>query len=305
MPENNANFIYKHSIDKNNNTNIISLNGYIYRADKHSNYMLRKFPAYFGSLNSALEYFEKEFYMKKYKTKKELKIILLDGTQNNIRLLQNMYKNMINREKTYNINNINNTNIRLEYILIQVLYGMILDKFNKIDLCDMSFNEIYDNLLLLCKKISVKTKEPVLISEINIFIYILATYSIQDEIKPSRMSVRYLDRILMHLMNETFESKYDGIYYNRLEIDENTNIKSESLKIGENDLCYLVNKEIYKMDRKDYSCAPSEICIWNPKKNLDLVEMLKNKDGKNILINLNHHKNIKKYMKKRRWHRQI
>lgn len=297
MPEIKNNLKYKRSIYNNNITNIILLTDYIYRADTHPNDVLRKFPAYFGSFVSALEYFKKESYMKKYKTKKELKIILLDGTPNNVILLQNMYKNRIN--------NINNTKIKLEYILIQTLYGMILDKFKNIDLCDMSYNDIYDNLLLECKKISVKTKEPVLESEIELFIDILIIYSIRNDAIPSRMSVRYLDRILMHLMNETFESKYDGIYYNRLEIDENTNIKSESLKIGENDLCYLVNKEIYKMDRKDYSCAPSEICIWNPKKNLDLVEMVKNKDGKKILINLNHHKNIKKYMKKRRWHRQI
>ena len=297
MPEIKNNLKYKLSIYNNNITNIILLTDYIYRADTHPNDVLRKFPAYFGSFVSALEYFKKESYMKKYKTKKELKIILLDGTPNNVILLQNMYKNRIN--------NINNTKIKLEYILIQPVYGMILDKFKNIDLCDMSYNDIYDNLLLECKKISVKTKEPVLESEIELFIDILIIYSIRNDAIPSRMSVRYLDRILMHLMNETFESKYDGIYYNRLEIDENMNIKSESLKIGENDLCYLVNKEIYKMDRKDYSCAPSEICIWNPKKNLDLVEMVKNKDGKNILINLNHHKNIKKYMKKRRWHRQI
>ena len=282
-------------LEKNSDINIILLNGNIYRTDDHTSLVLRKFPAFFGSYESAIEYIQNGFYIKKYKIKRELKIILLDETMNNVTLIQNMFQYMINKNK------MNNIKIKLEYILIQVLYGIILDKFSNIDLCGMSFDEIHKNLISECKKIEVDAKRKIEESSIETFIDILKMYSTRNDIKPSRVSLRYLDQTLMYLMSETFKS-YDGIYYHKKEMNKNMNIKSDDHSDkGNNDLCYIVNKELYEKNTKGYTCVPSEICIWHPQNDLDIVDINKYENGKFVLQNMNHHKNVKRYMKKKHW----
>ena len=76
----NSSIINKDKIIKNingYNLELVTLNGRIYRSDKHTFDLLRKNPAFFGDFESATKYLSDGSYIKYYDTKKGdvLKII--------------------------------------------------------------------------------------------------------------------------------------------------------------------------------------------------------------------------------------
>jgi hypothetical protein len=124
---------------------------------------------------------------------------------------------------------------------------------------------------------------------IEMLLDMIEYYKTRDDIKPSRVGIRYLDKLLMEMLMKIFTKyDYDGIYLN-----------NETMT--ENHLCYYVNSEYYRKKIKDtITCIPSEMTIWNPQRDLDIVEMKKYENGKIIKQDIEYLKRMENHKKKMR-----
>lgn len=274
--------IIQENICKDNKINIevVYLDGYIYRGDPHNNLILSTVPRFYGTQESAQKYFNS--YVKKYHTKRKLKLLYVGSSNENKRMLLDMIKCMIK-----NNNDDDKDVLESMYIVIQVIYGVIIDKFSNIDTLGLSDDEISEKLDKSCKTLDYMYDES--IEYIEMLLDMIEYYKTRDDIKPSRVGIRYLDKLLMEMLMKIFTKyDYDGIYLN-------------NGKMTETHLCYHVNNEYYnKKITNTLTCIPSEMTIWNPQRDLDIVEMKKYENGKVIKQDIEYLKRMENYKKKLR-----
>lgn len=229
----------------------IIINGTIYRGDKHPFDVLRQKPAFFGDKQSAIDYVHtNNWYIKTYTTKRPLKLLNISNTPDNILLLRNFFKNYLIPKYD------NDPLVKITYILLQVLYGIIPDNMSNLDMVGLDTKFIRQHFE----------------QDINIdkFIYLLDNYKLPTII-PSRTSLRELDQYLVDDLDVMLEQfNIDGIWFSPYE-NNNANIQDKS-KL----LCIRVNKDILKRDSQELTCVPSEMCIFKPNESLNIVRLQQN-----------------------------
>ena len=103
------------------------------------------------------------------------------------------------------------------------------------------------------------------ISDINT---ILTIYTKDAKIRPSRCSMREIDKCIVHNLRMIL-NKYQigGIWFSNKFIysDDPSNMS----------LCVKVNKDLYKKESIKLTCVPSEINIFNPKKSLTIKKIVR------------------------------
>jgi hypothetical protein len=242
----------------------ITIDGYIYRGDPHNFDMVRDKPTYYGDYQSALKYIKNNEYIKTFKTLNEINLLCLNNTPKNIRFIHLFFTEFLlqqpSEDKTFTI---------ITFILLQVAYGFIFDSMKNLNLYGLSTNDIKDYLIKNINDIDV----------VDDFIDIITIY-IKDDIIPSRCSLRKIDQLLMNNLNILFSPyNFQGIWF----------LSEETIK--NNELCMVINRELFEIKTSMLSCVGTELCIFNPNKYLKNVRLEKYTNNKLIHVN---YPNVKK-----------
>ena len=275
--------------------NIVVLDGYIYRGDRHFGHSILHRPKFYGDYDSAYSYVKNNLYFKTYITIHPIKLLCLNDTKDNIKLIKDFIKYLINQDKY-----INNNIIKVTYILLQICFGLIEGAFNNLDLCGLDLNIIGNYLIHYKNQIKKKEFDDELMDLLKMIINKYQT----NNIIPSRLSILEFDGILVSMLSEILVPYgIDGIWYNN-------SIKYMKLQNNEFDqknqiLCMAINRDLYKTESSKISCVPSDLCIFYPfgKLKMTKIEQKINDKLVNIDINLNikriQYKNLyNKYKKK-------
>ena len=259
---------------------VVILDGYIYRGDKQSQNIIRDIPTFYGDYNAAFAYVRNNEYLKTYITKVPLKLLCLNNTKDNIQLIRKFFKYLID------IND--NLTIKIAYILLQIFYGLIDGSFDNIDLCNLELDTIGNYLLNYDKQIKRKRINKDLIDLLKMIINKYKT----KNIIPSRVSISEYDFILASMLSDILKPyNIDGLWINNTLLN-NTLLNNENL------LCRAINRDYYKSTSIKLTCVPSDLCIFNAIKKIQLtkLEQLIN----NKLININIQFNTDRYINKNR-----
>lgn len=254
-------------LDQKVKTNIIS--GYIYRGDSHRNIVLVNSPRFYGTYTSASMYVEEDHYLKRYTTMKNLRLLnLSNDDKDDVRNLLKFFTTFVLDKSP------NKVDVAIIIVLLQVLFGLIDGKLNKVSLSDKAITDF-----LVKHKIENLT--------IELFIKIVDDLASGDtDTIPSRCSIRPLDKLLMVLMRDTLTPyDIDGTFYFQKSVYD-TKLKSPNL---------LCNKVDENYDGGT-TCVPSEICIFNPSESLGGVIFWKKLSGR--FRRAFAHKKYKGYIKK-------
>jgi hypothetical protein len=232
------------------NINVIILDGIIYRGDTHNNTLLRNSPAYFGDYKSSAKYLSKDSYLKLYTTKQPIKLLCLNNNKDNIIKLKALFKDVLSLKF--------GKRSLVTFILLQISYGIISGNSFNIDLIELSISII---LQTLKRKMNLPKEN---VSDINT---ILTNYVKDSKIRPSRCSMREVDKCIVHNLRIMLD-KYQigGIWFSNKFVysDDPSNIS----------LCVKVNKDIYDKESTRLTCVPSEINIFNPSKSLNIKKII-------------------------------
>ncbi|AYV80637.1 MAG: hypothetical protein Harvfovirus4_1, partial [Harvfovirus sp.] len=224
---------------------IVEICGTIYRGDGHVVSMIRDRPTFFGDYESAMKYSSAEMYLKSYKTKNKITLLVLTKTKENILYLHYFFKNYLTGKYSHSKQDL--VSLQITYIMLQVAFGLIPGSMKNIDLCSLSIPFI-DSYLRHQYDLESNT--------VDDFILILTKYR-TDDVIPFRYSQRSLDRILMENLSKLLkEFGIEGIFYHQPE--EILAIQKPKL------LCVVMNKILYEKHVDNITCPPSEICVFSP-----------------------------------------
>lgn len=251
------------NIDNNylgKNLRVKKIMGYIYRGDTHDAQVLSLNPKFYGSRESAEKYTRVNEYLKRYTTMKELTLLDLSNTKENISNIIAFFNNIIKTHGT--INN------KMSLLLLQMLFGLVHNVFIHTDLTK---DEIKDYL----EQREISRGNMIYFFEIKN--KLLASGS---PLIPSRCSIRPFDQILMiNLKNILKPFNIDGIFYlNKDNYDDKNNLCRKLTKYYNANLC-----------------VPSEICVFNPADNLGGVIFWKR--TKTGFVNIKKHEKYKKQIR--------
>lgn len=264
------NKIYNYSTDINddvitiniNNVDIkiVKLNGIIFRGDTNDGPSTPKRPAFYGDLKNTLLYAggkKSENYMKAYETKKKLNLLLI--SKSNFKNIDKFFRDVLLKD-----NLANHIVIKMTHIMLQICMGMIDGNMDSLYLWDFSKKDVY---------LYFKFNEYGLHRD-DIRIFMKTIYDFNDaNTVPSRMSMYDFDKILM-INLKSLLGKYNihGTWFNGG--DENPSYFFGNNNPNPNLLCVKIDKVI---DSPDFftGCVPAEICIFNPKKNLEVKKIIK------------------------------
>lgn len=269
---------YDYQLDDDINKNYMNygittclVNGYIYRGDDHKNIVLSGSPKFYGTHNSASLYVKNDEYLKRYSTVKSLRLLKLTNDATNTKSILNFFTNVVLQKET------RKTDIKISIILIQILFGIVDKKLEKMDLSSdiistyLKSNGISDTI-------------------VELFIKVVEDLENENSMTiPSRCSIRPLDKLLMKLLKKYLEEyEIDGTYYFPSDSYQDPKIKESP------DL--LCNKIDNNCENCGSTCVPSEICIFNPSVSLGGVIIWKKVDG--MLRRAFFHKKFKGYIRK-------
>jgi hypothetical protein len=235
---------------------IVKINGKIYRGDTHDAPIIRKTPAFYSDMESAVVYIlqeTKDKFLKGYLTKKPINLLVI--SKSNHKMLDIFFREVLMKDKLSN-----KIVVKMTHILLQVCFGMIDGDMDSLDLWGFSTEEIINYL-----KYHKYTKSPKI--TIDNFIRMITTLN-KKGIRPSRMSIRPLDKILMHNLKDLF-SGYDiqGMWFYSDDDPEYFTLGSSvPFKNLDNQFCNRVEKDIYEDD--GITCVTTELCIFDPSKYL-------------------------------------
>ena len=233
------------------NINIIMLDGTIYRGDTHDNTLLRHSPAYFGDYKSSARYLSKDSYLKLYTTKYPIKLLCLNNDQDNITKLKTLFRDALSLKF--------GKRALVTFILLQISYGIIFGNSLNIDLMGLPIPKI---LQTLKHKMNLPKDN---ISDINT---ILTNYAKDSKIRPSRCSMREVDKcIVFNLRIMLDKHQIGGIWFSNKFV-----YSDDPLNMS---LCVKVNKDIYEKESTKLTCVPSEINIFNPSKSLNIKKIVR------------------------------
>jgi len=249
---------------KGHDLKIASINGVIYRGDHHTSNVLRKTPAFYGDIKHAILYAlqqNKDTYMKAYTTVKPLNLLVI--SKSNHVMLDTFF-----REVLLNDIHFNKTVVKITHVILQICVGMINGNMDALDLWDFSVKEVIDYF-----KYHVDEVPAELYTKIE---FIIKNFNTKD-IYPSRMSIRPIDKILMKNLKMLFSGyNIHGTWFDASEDPRYFTFGSKNHDDRKHLLCHHVDKYIYKNDsRQDLTCPPSELCIFNPSKYLDIPSIVK------------------------------
>jgi hypothetical protein len=261
--------------------NIVNLYGYIYRADVHqigytidnifdtiNNKNINDSNAFFGDRQSAIKYLYDNNYLKKYITKKPIKLISLNNSIENINLIKDFFKNYLMNLSVYKDDLI----IKVTYILLQISYGLIDGDVSNIDLCDLSIDTITNYL----KNAQNQRKNKAVNDRtINLFKKIVTEFS-KEKPMSSRISIAELDAVSMTFLSKILKP-YDinGIWS-----------YTDKSTYTDNTICMVVNKLHYESDSTSISCVPSDMCIFNPIYLIKLIDIKQRRGNELIDISM-------------------
>lgn len=254
------------------NLRINKLYGYIYRGDTHKNIVMSSEPRFYGSLESSVEYLLKDGdIMKRYTTMKKLTILDLSNIDNNFKNIMRFFEEKFISEKS---NRYETEEIILEkkimVILLQVCFGIILN--HKLNLYGIEKSQL----------VNYFDQKGIDRTDAEVVFFIKEIFSMENSTVPSRLSVRTYDKLLMKLLRK-YLKKYniDGIMYIEPIVDDSNKL-----------LCVRFNKFLKS---NASMCTPTEVCIFEPSKNLGAIKMWELK--KNELIEIKH--SFKRHIKKK------
>lgn len=238
----------------------INIDGYIYRGGNNKYSRLSTNPLYFSSKVSASEYVAngRTKYLKKYETIKPLKLLIFSSAPETIQLC-NQYWDYImehadDKEKK---------EIAMTRILIQIVFGMIDGRMDMLNMFGYTIRDLIQYIKNVNNKYNVEDDAIAILEGCIADIlngkveYNNKTYT-SHKVVPSRLSIRSLDKILtLNIEKYINRFNYQGFIF----IDYETKIKN-----GEIRLCKIID-DLY-FDNKANLCLSSELCIFNPRKNL-------------------------------------
>ena len=267
------NYINSNTLDKssqiikinNYDIEIVNLYGTIYRSDKHTMDMLRPTPACFGDYNAAFAYLYPKSYLKTYETKSNLKLFSLNKDLDNKIRINKFFKEFLFNEQK------NDILPKILYVVLQISHGLVIGPLKDIDLCGLTLTEI-ENYLLNTKTNNPKNK--LVAEDIDRIKFVINVASKIDNIIPSRVSFKNLDKFIMESLKTVLSPHgFDGTYY----LEEL--VSKEDMK---RTLCYYINKEYFKEESTGLTCVPKEIVIFNPNSVLKITA-IQQEDNKTIV----------------------
>lgn len=239
-----------------NNLEIILINGYIYRGDLHTHTtrLLYK-PRFFGSYESCIKYFKyvkSTFYIKKYKTLSDVKLLNLSLNEDNKKKVINLFKNVLfpvlKNKYSYIPENILQIEIKISFILLQIFFGFIPNFYYNLDLLDLTPEFIINYF----KKLSLKQ------SYLDFLLLLITEYKNDKSILPSRSTFDYFDKLLIK-----------KLYFLLKPLDIDGCCYVENNNYNQNNLCNIIAD---KLEIKSL-CPPTELCIFNPIKFVKFVKI--------------------------------
>lgn len=247
---------------------IKELYGYIYRGDMHKNIVLSLEPKFYGSLESSSEYMTgNDNFMKRYTTMKKLTILDLTSVDNNHKNVLDFFENefVSNERDKDSIEKI------IMVYLLQLCYGIIINGVLNM------FNLPYTTYINYFRENGISD------DNIKVAMIVGKMYETNKDLIPSRFGVRPFDKLLVKLLKKyLLRFKIDGILYVEKVSKDNKNL-----------VCNQLN-QLYGST----TCAPTEICIFNPHLDLGAVQIWKLENGKFIKIKHHFKRNIKKNYKR-------
>jgi hypothetical protein len=262
MNYNNNNDILTNVNNEHSNLKIstILLNGYIYRADSHANPIALSVPKFFGTYESAIEYLNNGDFLKKYSTMGAIRILNLScTTAKSKKNLRKFFKRTLIKKLAKYYKTISKVEliqmIKFTYVLLQLFFCI---GNNVLDLDGIQINDLYEYADV--NKISK--------SNIDILKYIVDMY---DKVDHVRMSIRPFDKLiannLFYLLSPLGLKGFTII------------VQNDNGRMYDNTICNKLNT-IYSGN----TCVPTEICIFNPKESLVLMNIHKKVSNKLVKI---------------------
>ena len=242
---------------KENNLNFITINGFIYRGDEHTYLMETNKPKYFGSFETSALYVDNKEYIKKFKTLHTLKILDLTNTKNNINKINSFFKNdllnLLIIKYEYLPESYLKFIIKITHLFLQIFNGIIINNYYNIDLLGLSIK----NIIKYLKKYEFNE------IDIQFIIKLLTTYKKNKKILPSRVGITKFDNLIIKNLKFLLEPLgINGVFY-------------IETKKTEESLCNILDK-----DFKLVSCVPSDILLFNPKKDVKITNIYQKIDNK-------------------------
>lgn len=264
---------------------IIRLYGTVYRGESKFRTTLSDTPAFFGVKSAADIYVLEDEFLKYYLTKKPLQILVLsNSTPNKVR---KFFKDMMEDPKYKN-----DIKPCVVYIFLQIFYGQIDGKYNNLDTCGLTFDQIKNYFFDQYKKYKIKQPTEMSLKYLH---KLLIEYPQDENLEPSRVSLESFDKFTTKQLKELLKNyNIDGLTF--ISYKKSTHDK----------LCRTVNEEVKKDGLHGDSCVPDDITIFNPRESLKFFKVEKNVDGKYVDIPLNFHRDQyrnKSRSKSRRFYR--
>lgn len=228
---------------------IVVINGTVYRGDVHNNDVLVDRPKFFGDYKSASMYLADDTYIKKYNTKRSLKLLSLSSNPRCVNAIRELFdRYVIDKYKTRG---------KVLFILLQMGFSLIASERLEIDLMGLTMKQIEKSLqkkFRLSREVIGKIRK------------ILTEYTTDPKIVPSRCSMREVDQAVMRLMRKVLRPMgIDGVWF--YSIFKNKDSKDKT------SLCLKVNKDMFDIEHSVGTCVPNDMCIFNPKATLDIVKI--------------------------------
>lgn len=230
----------------------VKVNGYIYRASAYAKLKkdLKTRGAYFGSFDIAKRYLsERLIYLKKFKTRRTIKLLELSHSKENIERVNKFFKELIKV----------NPDAKYLHILIQFAYGMIPGK--KITNINMHGLTPYEVFLYYSKIYSKLEKTQIFVDAIGALgLALEKTLENHKDAIPSRVSNKQLNYLIATEIKKLFKSLkigIDGIFVNN---PPNT----------KNHVCFYINKYLEPLNM----CVYPDFVVFHPLKVLDFVEYM-------------------------------
>jgi hypothetical protein len=253
-----------------NELNILHLDGYIYKGDSHNLLMLDKHPRFFGSRECALKYIysSDSFFLKRYKTVGNLKILNVTPTHDNIVNIQKFFARI---KLAYNVKDHATNELDITYILLQLVFGLIDNNITNLNMNGLTMKDIIKYLQKMRRKYNItSTVFDIFQKDITNLINNKSMGNVrQDDVVPSRMSIKSLDKMVVaNLARILSPLGIHGLLYVR-STDYN------NVKEGKILMCKLIDRMHFDNGKTGRTCVPTEICIFEPYKQLKYINTIK------------------------------